>query len=61
MHVEKGIASKAAEALAKLGHEVVESDGGIGFAHGLSITYDEDGSPERFAGGFDSRGAALVG
>lgn len=57
--VERAIPETVRQGLAERGHNVVPV-GGIGNAHGLTITYDSSGRPSRFAGGADPRGAGLA-
>ena len=61
LHVEKAIADSTAEKLSQIGHVVIRPEGGIGFAHGLTVHQDDDEETAVFEGGFDNRGAALVG
>ncbi|MEM7333891.1 MAG: gamma-glutamyltransferase [Chloroflexota bacterium] len=60
LYVEKEINQDTVKRLRKMGHNVVISEGGIGFAHGLTI-FKRDDDTQLVDGGFDDRGAALVG
>lgn len=57
--VEGGIPAGVTAELSRLGHNVREV-GGLGNAHGLTITYDRDGRPRLFEGGADPRGKGLA-
>jgi gamma-glutamyltranspeptidase/glutathione hydrolase len=57
--VESGIPGGVIAELTLLGHSVREA-GGLGNAHGLTITYDRDGRPHLFEGGADPRGRGLA-
>jgi gamma-glutamyltranspeptidase/glutathione hydrolase len=57
--VEGGIPAGVTAELSRLGHNVREV-GGLGNAHGLTITYDRDGRPRLFEGGADPRGQGLA-
>lgn len=57
--VESGIPGGVIAELKRLGHNVREA-GGLGNAHGLTITYDRDGRPHLFEGGADPRGRGLA-
>ncbi|MFO7768420.1 MAG: gamma-glutamyltransferase, partial [bacterium] len=54
--VEEGVPEEVREALAQMGHRV-RPTGGLGNAHGLTITWDEAGRPVRFEGAADPRGS----
>ena len=56
LFVENEIAQETVRKLRDLGHEVVPSEGGIGFAHGLMLLDSENRESIRFSGGFDDRG-----
>jgi len=57
--VERAIPEAVHKALSARGHNVTLT-GGIGNAHGLTIDYDSNGRPARFAGGADPRGSGLA-
>lgn len=59
MAVERGVGERVIAALQALGHKV-ESVGGIGLAHALTVEYDGAGKPERFTGAADPRGEGLA-
>jgi gamma-glutamyltranspeptidase/glutathione hydrolase len=59
LDVEDGVAEPVRQALARLGHHV-RLRRAIGNAHGLTIEYDSRGTPIRFTGGADPRGAGLA-
>ncbi|MFQ5677368.1 MAG: gamma-glutamyltransferase family protein, partial [bacterium] len=53
--LENDVPDEVAAKLMEMGHEVDRSRG-LGVAHALSLEYDEDGNPVRFAGAADPRG-----
>ncbi|MCZ6837073.1 MAG: gamma-glutamyltransferase [Planctomycetota bacterium] len=57
--VEEGVSESVRAALIEMGHRV-KIVGRLGNAHGLSITYDEQGQPIGFEGGSDPRGMGLA-
>lgn len=57
--VEPTIAQDVIDALAERGHNISSRER-IGNAHGLIVEYDNDGKPERFTGGADTRGTGLA-
>ena len=59
LDVEDGVAEPVRQALTRLGHHV-RLRRAIGNAHGLTIEYDSHGTPIRFTGGADPRGAGLA-
>ena len=52
--VDDGVPESTRKALTALGHNVRVQR--LGNAHGLTIEYDAQGRPQRFAGGSDPRG-----
>lgn len=56
--VEEPISSSIRDQMSAAGHEITVRN--IGNAHGLSIEYDENGTPVRFLGGNDQRGTGLA-
>ncbi|MFC1557277.1 gamma-glutamyltransferase [candidate division KSB1 bacterium] len=57
--IEPAVSEEIRRELEAMGH-VVRMRGGIGNAHGLTIEYDSSGTPVRFSGGSDPRGAGLA-
>lgn len=57
--VEEGVPSGVSEALRGMGHNV-RVDWGLGNAHGLTITWGEQGAPIGFEGGSDPRGTGTA-
>lgn len=52
--VDEGVPDSVRKELTKLGHNIQVRR--LGNAHGLTVAYDKQGRPERFAGGADPRG-----
>ncbi len=60
--VDTGIPQPVRDGLSAFGHNVVSASTPLGNAHGLTVEYDDEGRPSRFAGGSDPRGeGAAVG
>lgn len=59
--VEEAVPAEVRARLEALGHKlfVIQKPRGIGNAHGLTISYGDDGRPRRFTGGTDPRGSGL--
>ena len=59
--VEESIPTEVRDRLEALGHklQLIRKPAGLGNAHGLTITYGNDGRPRRFTGGADPRGSGL--
>ena len=58
--VEPGIPPAVQGELEALGHDVYVDELGFGNAHGLTIEYGADGTPESFTGGADPRGEGVA-
>jgi len=58
--VEASIPQSVRSALSTLGHNVEVGERGLGNAHGLTIEYNSEGKPVRFAGGADPRGEGVA-
>ena len=58
--VEASIPQSVRSALSTLGHNVEVGERGLGNAHGLTIEYNSEGKPVRFAGGADPRGQGVA-
>jgi len=60
--LEEGINPAVIEKLRTVGHNItiLKKPGGLGNAHGLTITYGKDGKPVKFFGAADPRGAGLA-